>query len=801
MAKPLRFLLLACSFRLTRAVVTYNHTRQLHLVRSADAKRIVHAEDSYRWARATELSAVMSRAVTEVREGGSLSAQMTCTLMDIGLTVPIGPTGEVHLDRQASLALLLAKDNARRMAESQRDLQDIDRECRRFDGALDAPSGGRGGVLYIVTPKPGAVINPVELRVRLSISRSWHRQFRFLAHGVPIQLEQVAQSEGDDGRMLVTFEPPNRGSSKLGIGLITLSVETQDGDVVDAVEIHLARADCSQPALRARILSPKLVHVAATAALGVVYIDGREWAAFADEIALVIVTSVTTAKSERPADVDEVEAGSDVHTNNFNVTRVMLPPGVHTIAVAAMDSWMHPCEQHVAGTTPSHFEPRVIRLDLHAAQPPALSFEGDWPLQEGAPPDRPVSFSSFECVGADGVLHPSPYSRSCWFRDICYRPSDQAFVYFDDGYSLPAIFDHVSRNTSFPPDLLALNVFGAAAPLRLFVPQTVREPLPRTPSVHWWHRPLNVVLEQTGAENFGHYIGDNLFAIFMLLYTFELLSPHVQVWLSNDCHEWLYTAFWLPSDRHPQLLRDCVRFHSHMYSAISAVPPLVLHKHLFPSTELVCFENVLVGAAGFSYRLHNEGKAPVLARYRRHLLAMLSVHTHVMDRARRLHLTLQFRSSAWRRIVNGCELVIAITDAIRNVDLTVVHDGSLSLSELAQQMAKTNVLVTQAGGSSFIAIFASDGAAVVFIDVWQGQGPRGGDRATRRHEEPRFWSHAAWFRDVYYTPTDAEIVNPDAGLDSDTRIECSRMIELLNRTLHAVRMGQAARQHARKRLA
>jgi hypothetical protein len=116
-------------------------------------------------------------------------------------------------------------------------------------------------------------------------------------------------------------------------------------------------------------------------------------------------------------------------------------------------------------------------------------------------------------------------------------------------------------------------------------------------------------------------------------------------------------------------------------------------------------------------------------------------------------------------------------------------------------MAKTNVLVTQAGGSSFIAIFASDGAAVVFIDVWQGQGPRGGDRATRRHEEPRFWSHAAWFRDVYYTPTDAEIVNPDAGLDSDTRIECSRMIELLNRTLHAVRMGQAARQHARKRLA
>jgi hypothetical protein len=536
------------------------------------------------------------------------------------------------------------------------------------------------------------------------------------------------------------------------------------------------------------------VHVAATAALGVVYIDGREWAIFASELELMIIV-VAQVESE----VDESKVGSDVR-----MSQVLLPPGVHTIAVVAMDSWMHPCEQqHVAGSAASRFEPTVIRLDMHAAHPPALRFEGDWPLLEGvSTPDRPIRFSSFECVGADGVLHPSAYSRSCWFRDVCYRLADQAFVYFDDGYSLPAVFDHATRNTTFPPDLLALNVFGAAAPLRLFSPQTVRESLPRTRSVQWWHRPLNVVLEQTGAENFGHYIGDNLFAIFVLLYTFELLSSDVQLWLSNDCHEWLYAASWLPPDRHPQLLRDCVRFHSHMYAAISAVPPLVLHKHKFAAeTELVCFEHVLVGAAGFSYRLQNEGKAPVLAHYRRHLLEMLQVRTHVViDHARRLHLTLQFRSSAWRRIVNACELVVAITHAIPSVDITVVHDGALSLSELAQQMTKTDVLMTQQGGSSFIAIFASDGAAVVFIDVWQGQGPRGGNRATRRHEEPRFWSHAAWFRDVYYTPTDTEIVTPHAGLDSDTRIECDRMIEVLNRTLHAVRTGQAARQRARQQL-
>ena len=42
-----------------------------------------------------------------------------------------------------------------------------------------------------------------------------------------------------------------------------------------------------------------------------------------------------------------------------------------------------------------------------------------------------------------------------------------------------------------------------------------------------------------GIENFGHYIGDNLLAVFMMLHTFALTTEQALLLLSNDCHDWM----------------------------------------------------------------------------------------------------------------------------------------------------------------------------------------------------------------------------------------------------------------------
>lgn len=370
---------------------------------------------------------------------------------------------------------------------------------------------------------------------------------------------------------------------------------------------------------------------------------------------------------------------------------------------------------------------------------------------------RDHSYTRMHCIGGRGRSDAFG-DRSCRFQNICYRPSDDAWLHYTDPDEddEPVTVDAAGElSSAIPQHLVNLRSVGNPADARYWAPQRVSKgPIPQAafaarkePS----HADLHILYHPHYPSNIGHVIGDDLFPIYNLMSSFGVLTSDAQLIIQRDCDKIFSNNAKKAAQCHgflPLLLPGVSR---RQYLAATQ-DDLAERLGVDPALDLVCFENLLAGQGPWGFQ-QSLGRAPRWWGYHNFYLSNYGVNP--LQTPKKPRITVSIKKGK-RGLANNDELVAHLRAQFPKVEIDALELVSLGgwRNEL-RYLQDTSVLITPCGGVSMSAMFLPHNAALVVIDYF----------STRVNNsvgmEERLWSNLGYIRAFHYPFSEAEVELPD----------------------------------------
>ncbi|CEO94909.1 Glycosyltransferase 61 catalytic domain-containing protein [Plasmodiophora brassicae] len=329
---------------------------------------------------------------------------------------------------------------------------------------------------------------------------------------------------------------------------------------------------------------------------------------------------------------------------------------------------------------------------------------GDVALSRDGTPVKRSLFSTHLCKGDAGHRRGNRY---CTFQNVCFRSSSEILYYWDGRSRPPPSWS----NTSAEHDSGALWP-GPEEPVRAMfdvVPgesrpfPTIRRVDGERPASYRFHGRPVLLVPHTTERNFGHFLGDQLLANYILM---EALgrepSPDVD-----------FIAYGFGDRTVP-----ATGFHR-MFSAHPAKSMDTLASEYGPD-GIVCVDELYAGAANNFLVLETPLIKVAFDRFKRFALTNMGVwppqppaHHKVALFAKRP------TGTRGRAVLNADTIVEHLRTQLTGTTTTVevMDPASMSAEDQLRFIMETTVWVTPASGGSFIGMFLPRGSSVILLDI------------------------------------------------------------------------------------
>ena len=317
--------------------------------------------------------------------------------------------------------------------------------------------------------------------------------------------------------------------------------------------------------------------------------------------------------------------------------------------------------------------------------------------------------ADFAVAGSEDTISLSgSHGRMCAFTQVCFNENDELQFYSDPSLPPEPLFVRDGIYVDFPREFINLRRYEMTWH-RWYSPKLLRASIPS--HAVWSAAAVHVLYHQFWPENFGHVLGDDVYAAWQILYRFGLVTRDLQVlgwkpcWYSgqeNDsdgkraCRV-THELFGFLSDRRWQQLKDFIGAH--------------LSNNDVGQPRLVCMDRLVMGH-GLQGMYWQGANWPLFIE---HILPGLSAQAVETKPSRpRILVT---RKVNRRKIIN-LDVVVEHLRATFDVDVDVWEPDSFSFEEQVQRVRQYPVLITPCGGVSFISPFMYPGSSVIYIDYF-----------------------------------------------------------------------------------
>merc|ERR1719487_1216387 len=136
--------------------------------------------------------------------------------------------------------------------------------------------------------------------------------------------------------------------------------------------------------------------------------------------------------------------------------------------------------------------------------------------------------------------------QTCLFKNVCFDPAKQKFLYFasGQGHALEDLYqDNKFADNGLANGTISMNLrphgqwpfqYMEGVDLNITI---VDGPLPDTAKM--FGAAVSVLFQPVGSENFGHHIGDNMFALYQMMRLLHVQDPYQsQVLTLKECDEY-----------------------------------------------------------------------------------------------------------------------------------------------------------------------------------------------------------------------------------------------------------------------
>lgn len=369
-------------------------------------------------------------------------------------------------------------------------------------------------------------------------------------------------------------------------------------------------------------------------------------------------------------------------------------------------------------------------------------------------------FSSHFCKGSEGSYDWK--MRNCIFSDVCYNRTTRKLLYFSNHTesAIPILQDEGLILHMFPEKFIDYRggVPEHSRPIELQAIEQVFRTRPREYDELYYNTQnsssgLSVLYKPFWPENFGHFIADDLFALFSGMCMFGELSDDVHVlFIGQGCAE--------VHQQGSSEAKRCEKFFSSLWMrGISKHPVRNLADNVVFPQPVVCFQKLLVGIGNLAFHAGTHGRGPDLWLFRNWMLLNMgfpiSPATAPTDRKTPILTVIHkpVSSNHPRVILNFAQLIEHLNQSLRTeAQVKVLSIEHASAEQQVLSALETQVAITPEGGVSFWALFLPFGSACIFIDHFNPQ------TNFSEHMEGFFWKDVPWIRDLYYTTSREEVI-------------------------------------------
>ncbi len=328
---------------------------------------------------------------------------------------------------------------------------------------------------------------------------------------------------------------------------------------------------------------------------------------------------------------------------------------------------------------------------------------------------RPSLYSSFECTAAnqrfdiDAIKADSIMRRMCLLRDVCYVGG--VLTYFTD-----AALDAVTP-PNMRPDVFANGGLYFSGQVHAGLNETpsalhvVAGPRPRGLPVAPNDR-LYLSAELSYPGNYAHLIMDTVLPAYAAAHVYGVSVDDVQHVGVTDC-DTIPSADWIAPENGHREGTSCAenfeRFYAH----------LLRHPYLAPPHADTCFRALVVGAEAVFSLSGDElnGRAPLARAMRARLHASYGVPLRDAAPLRAHHVVVWEKVAAFSAVhyAGLCADARAWAAAAGGAGLrvTCAAPATLTVREQLELVADASVIVAEHGSTTYFAMFARPGAAIV----------------------------------------------------------------------------------------
>ena len=374
-------------------------------------------------------------------------------------------------------------------------------------------------------------------------------------------------------------------------------------------------------------------------------------------------------------------------------------------------------------------------------------------------------FSRFFCIGGRGRLK-AQNDRSCRFQNICYRPSTNKWLFYQNPEEkLVVLLDEGEIISEFPEQFLNARSMGNPQDAQWWSPSIVKE-ADGIPSSAFAARVdpskpnVNVLYHPHYPSNMGHVIGDDLFPIFNLMSSFGMLVSDAQFIITRDCEKIF--------PKSAKKAKQCDFFLNMLLPGVTDKKYLAATQKDFVEkvrgsessgdSDLVCFEQLLVGNGPWGFQ-QSLGKAPSWWAYHAFYLNNLGINPQRTPKKHRITVSIK---KGKRALANNDELVAYLKEKFPTYEVDALELTSLGgwKNEL-NYLLDTSVLITPCGGVSMSAMFMPHNSALVIVDYFNLK------KNVSFGMEERLWANLGYVRPFHYPFTRDEVRMPEGHDPND----------------------------------
>ena len=322
--------------------------------------------------------------------------------------------------------------------------------------------------------------------------------------------------------------------------------------------------------------------------------------------------------------------------------------------------------------------------------------------------------------------------RSCLYSNICFRP-DIGFIFkSSDDDDLNAYSVSLSPRSKLWDD-------SSVTKLTFVSSKLVGDDLSHSKVSYF---PGSIYLyESYNAQNFGHFLGDEVLPAYHLLTSFGLLNEKVQPYRIETGDQILHSCDLLRTTSNP-LYKDCTNNYNRMGHLITGETLRIFNDTFTDRNTTYCFENVVAGIGYLAdhcddptihgrnlqpkdSHICNLGLQSMFYEFRRYLMQNIDSSIPEIKKQRKgagVKVVVQVDLSKTRTYpicpekAMGLKNVARLQEKYGSIDLKYLHVSGMTLKDQARELANTAVFITGGGGGAFSLLFQPRfSTAIVYV--------------------------------------------------------------------------------------